>query len=448
MKIDHEFKNLIPPLDAESGQLLKESLIKEGCRDALIVWAGHGILLDGHNRYSICQAHGILFETREIELEDRAAVRVWIIRNQLARRNLNAYQRAALALQVKPAIAEQVHGNRGVRYDIHMNPNESHNPLGTNEQLSKIADVSQDAIYRVGVIEDHAPDEVKDQLKAGEISINRAYEEIQEKRRDEQKVAAFKELDYYTVDDWLKMNDQEREAALVPVDTGKGFNRQTNDSIEWARHSWNPVTGCEYDCSYCYARDIAARFFPQKFKPSFLPGRLLAPQNAKQSVFSDDIGYKNVFLCSMADLFGKWIPNEWINAILDQCEIASQWNFIVLTKNPRRLADFDFPGNVWVGTTVDTQARVAAAEKAFENVHAVVKFVSCEPMMERLTFNRLDLFHWVIIGGASSSTQTPEFHPPREWVNHLEAQAAEAGCMIYEKTNLLDRIREYPGQTD
>ena len=67
-------------------------------------------------------------------------------------------------------------------------------------------------------------------------------------------------------------------------------------------------------------------------------------------------------------------------------------------------------------------------------------------MLERLTFTRLDLFDWVVVGGASSSTQTPEFHPPREWVEHIEAQAREAGCRIYEKTNLLERICEYPGQ--
>ena len=70
--------------------------------------------------------------------------------------------------------------------------------------------------------------------------------------------------------------------------------------------------------------------------------------------------------------------------------------------------------------------------------------------MERLTFSSLEMFDWVVIGGASKSTRTPEFRPPQEWVTHLQTQARVAGCKIYEKTNLRDnaiqsdRIREYP----
>jgi len=45
------------------------------------------------------------------------------------------------------------------------------------------------------------------------------------------------------------------------------LNRQKNDDIEWAKYSWNPVTGCLHNCPYCYARDIAERFYQQKFEP-------------------------------------------------------------------------------------------------------------------------------------------------------------------------------------
>jgi protein gp37 len=58
------------------------------------------------------------------------------------------------------------------------------------------------------------------------------------------------------------------------------------------------------------------------------------------------------------------------------------------------------------------------------------------------------MFDWVIIGGSSKSSQTPEFRPPREWINDLEEQARAAGCMLFEKTNLLERIREYPGSSE
>jgi protein gp37 len=150
----------------------------------------------------------------------------------------------------------------------------------------------------------------------------------------------------------------------------------------------------------------------------------------------------------MADLFGKWVPRAWIEAVLDEVRANGQWNFLFLTKFPLRLAEFDFPSNAWVGTTIDAQARIPNAEKAFARVHAGVKWLSCEPMLERLTFSRLDMFDWIVIGGASPSTQTPGFRPPREWVDHLERQAREAGCRVYEKTNLLVRLTEYPGQPE
>lgn len=65
-----------------------------------------------------------------------------------------------------------------------------------------------------------------------------------------------------------------------------------------------------------------------------------------------------------------------------------------------------------------------------------------------MTFSDLGLFQWVVLGGASRSTSTPEFRPPRAWTEHLEQQAHAAGCKVYEKTNLLERVREYPGQVD
>jgi protein gp37/ParB-like chromosome segregation protein Spo0J len=249
--------------------------------------------------------------------------------------------------------------------------------------------------------------------------------------------------------DWRRMDEATRQASLLrPRSPSAKFNEQKGNSIEWALWSWNPVTGCLHNCSYCYARDIAERYYDWKFTPAFLPERLAAPRNtAVPAEAKTNIGYRNVFVCSMADLFGKWVPREWIEAVLDVVAENQQWNFLFLTKFPLRLAEFDFPDNAWVGTSVDAQARVANAERAFENVRARVKWLSCEPMLERLTFDRLDLFNWIVVGGASRSTETPAFRPPREWVEHIERQARDAGVCIYEKENLhpLERLREYPG---
>jgi len=135
---------------------------------------------------------------------------------------------------------------------------------------------------------------------------------------------------------------------------------------------------------------------------------LLAPRaqtSPKEATF--DTRLKNVFTGSMADIFGRWVPQAWIEAVLAQVRAAPEWNFLFLTKFPNRMAEFDDPENAWLGTTVDLQAREANAEKAFAQVHAKVKWLSVEPMLEPLQFARLELFNWIVIGGASASSQTP-----------------------------------------
>ena len=254
------------------------------------------------------------------------------------------------------------------------------------------------------------------------------------------------------VDQWAALTAAEKISVIQPLDSKSGFNRQENDSIEWAQWSWNPVTGCKAGCSFCYARDIADRFYPQKFEPAFHPCRLLAPARGKiPDSATNDVSYKNVFTCSMADLFGRWVPAEWIEAVLTQVRNNPQWNFLFLTKYPKRLNEFEFPANAWLGATVDCQARVKAAEDAFERITGGTKWLSIEPMLQPLTFTRLALFDWVVIGGASRSTQTPEWTPPFDWVVALHNQARAAGCRIYHKANLgltaEMRLKEFPWTT-
>ena len=222
------------------------------------------------------------------------------------------------------------------------------------------------------------------------------------------------------------------------------FNK-TNDSIAWAVYSWNPISGCLFNCDYCYARDLTKHYpkaFPNGFVPTFHPERLSAPVNTKLPADVDN-GNSNVFVCSMADLFGPWVPQDWIDQVIDACAKAPAWTYIFLTKNPERLVGINWPKNAWVGTTIDCQSRIATAVSAFKelNEHQFrpgVLFVSCEPMNERLDFgdHGLDVFDWVIVGGRSASSGMKAFQPEKAWVESLHDAARESGCMIFDKPNL------------
>ena len=88
--IDEEFKSLLPILDETTYGSLEENIISNGCRDALVLW--NGILIDGYNRYNICIKHDIPFETISKSFKYREEVLIWIISNQVSRRNLTQIQ--------------------------------------------------------------------------------------------------------------------------------------------------------------------------------------------------------------------------------------------------------------------------------------------------------------------------------------------------------------------
>ena len=120
LKTDGEFKSLIPPLSAEERKQLEENILKDGCRDALVVW--NGTIIDGHNRYEICTKHEIPFATRNILLRSREEAIAWICANQLGRRNITDETRRYLI---------------GKRYEMEKKLNEQRNASGINQHTKK-----------------------------------------------------------------------------------------------------------------------------------------------------------------------------------------------------------------------------------------------------------------------------------------------------------------------
>ena len=194
MKIDPEFKALIPPLSKEEFQQLEENILKDGIRDSLIVWDNgtDWILLDGHNRYEIAQKHDLPYNQRRMEFESREDAKLWMLRNQLGRRNLNTYNRSVLALQFEEIIKKQAKrneklGGKGSQKSVNQK-------IDTQKELAKIAEVSHDTIHKVKVIQEKAPAEVKQALKKDELSINRAYSNILASEHETKQQEAAREL--------------------------------------------------------------------------------------------------------------------------------------------------------------------------------------------------------------------------------------------------------------
>jgi hypothetical protein len=143
IKINPEFESLCPPLSPDELGQLEASLKTEGCRDPLVVWKAHNILLDGHNRFALCQKHGISYAVVEVEVADRDAARAYILHNQLGRRNLSP--EAASYLRGRRYLDEKAeHGGKreASGQTVH---------LKTSERLAQEFSVNEKTIRRDGL---------------------------------------------------------------------------------------------------------------------------------------------------------------------------------------------------------------------------------------------------------------------------------------------------------
>lgn len=266
--------------------------------------------------------------------------------------------------------------------------------------------------------------------------------------------------------------------------------------IDWADATWNPVTGCLHGCEYCYARKIAERFggcwrldlpadtswrnrahyawglcekelmgdyarhsdggchvldepeiecdvfdapsgysrkakpYPYYFDPTFHRYKLDEPQRWKKP--------RNIFVCSMADLFGDWVPDEWITEVFKACEAAPQHRYLFLTKNPKRYVDLYVRAILPVGAGYWYGATTTSPEQPFfysrmpdDNPHT---FASIEPIMA--PFGDIKEFpEWVIIG-AETGKRRGKVTPDKAWIDGIVNQAQKRRVPIFMKESL------------
>ena len=183
IKVDKEFESLIPPLSDDEFKQLEENCVKEGIRDALVVWKvpnGDQILIDGHNRWKISAKHGgIPFQVKEMTFDLREDAVLWIIDNQLGKRNLQLYDKGVLELKKKDILSEKAKSISRQNLKQFSSDSQKSDVRGrVDEQIGKRIGASRDTVRKIETIEKSGRDDIRDAVKAGDMSINQGYREV------------------------------------------------------------------------------------------------------------------------------------------------------------------------------------------------------------------------------------------------------------------------------
>lgn len=239
----------------------------------------------------------------------------------------------------------------------------------------------------------------------------------------------------------------------------KQYKGPDNRGIEWTDYTWNPIAGCLHGCAWampdgkvanCYAEDVADRVaqsaYPQGFEHHYWrPEALADPVNQKRP--------SKIFVGSMADVFGHWVPDSQIREVLEVAQVRAQWHtYQFLTKNPRRYLDnLDFPNNCWTGASTPPDfmwgkpLSVAQREKmlrvtleTFDQMNDDgVTWLSAEPLSWDITPILRDhpyAIDWIVIGAASNGNI---YYPPTEQhVRALVEYCDDLNISVFFKGNL------------
>lgn len=260
--------------------------------------------------------------------------------------------------------------------------------------------------------------------------------------------------------------------------------------IDWADATWNPVTGCLHGCEYCYAKRLAERFSAEEKCLTFIgdtkflsPYELEQPAEHKGKKEPYPFGFsptlhkyridepkkwekpRTIFVCSMADLFGDWVPDEWITEVFRACDAAPQHRFLFLTKNPGRYCHLERAGimpkgdNFWFGATFDHSnwpghdgpheipGRPTTFALHGKMVHDAGdfyypaypeknRFVSFEPLLYDIGAHIGSTgAQWHIIG-AETGNRKGKVATQREWVEHIVEYSDKNHIPVFMKESL------------
>jgi len=205
--------------------------------------------------------------------------------------------------------------------------------------------------------------------------------------------------------------------------------------IEWTDKTWNPVTGCtkiSSGCANCYAEIMAHRLHAMRVSKYSNKFAL----TTHESCLNEPIKWNkphNIFVCSMADLFHKDVPFDFISKVFEVITLTPQHRYQILTKRADRMSEYFsshyIPKNVWLGVTVESPTELHRID-TLRNLNAPIKFLSCEPLLADLGEINLTNIDWLIVGGESGARARPM---QAEWVRSLLKQAEEQSVAFFFK---------------
>ena len=175
LKIDTDFKKLIPPLTPEEFGQLEQNILSVGkCRNAIVIWKD--FIVDGHNRHTICQEHGIHFDVNKMHFKSKKDALIWIAENQLGRRNLTDAARIELACFKGEMLRQKAKENQSnVGGDMRDAKAEVREPVDVRKEIAAAAGVGERTVYKYMKIVGEGAPELVEQVRKGEVKIGTAY---------------------------------------------------------------------------------------------------------------------------------------------------------------------------------------------------------------------------------------------------------------------------------
>ena len=177
LKINSELQTLLPSLSDAEHKGLEADILEHGCLSPIVIWKE--TIVDGHNRYGICQEHELPFDTVELDFESLDDAKLWAWSHQEHRRNLTPYQRAEIALKFKPLLAAKGKQSQGKRNDLLENDIcPTLDKCDTKRELAQIAGLSHGTLHKAEFLDEHADEETKEKLRNNDTTINREYNRL------------------------------------------------------------------------------------------------------------------------------------------------------------------------------------------------------------------------------------------------------------------------------